>query len=238
MAKEALYLALDVSESMSPHLAEITESLQAHLCDKVLHAKTDAFGLALLGTAETANECADTLGGYGHISSLGEMKQVTADRIESLRSIQVEDGQADAMDGLVVASGALIQYVRKNKWSKRIVLISDGETVAAQADEESLTYLANLLVENKIQLDIVTVGALSHAATVEGSDVSTGHLGLQAAKEVWASLVALRERVDAIASEKGMDMPLVDVSTWEQLKDKWAGPYNKKVQPTTPYRAR
>jgi ATP-dependent DNA helicase 2 subunit 2 len=245
--KEALYLALDVSKSMCPHIAEITGSLQAHLCDKALHAGSDAFGLALMGTAGTDNECAgapddeggESYGGYEHISVMGAMGPVTANRIESVSSIQVESGQADAIDGLVVASDALVRYVRKLKFAKRIMLISDGETVRAEADADELSNIAAQLVENNVRLDIVTVGALSRAAAAadEGRDVSTGgDLGLQAAAEVWASLSALRERVHAIASEKGIDTRLVSVSSWEQLKAKWAEPYWKHVRPSASYR--
>jgi ATP-dependent DNA helicase 2 subunit 2 len=237
--KEALYMALDVSGSMCPHIADITGSLQAHLCDKVIHAKSDAFGLALVGTAETDNECARSMSGYDHISIMGEMGPVKANRIESVGSIQAEDGQADAIDALVVASDALVRYVRKLKWTKRIMLISDGETITASADDDCLSDIAAQLVENKIRLDVVTVGALSRAvaAAAEGRDVSAGgDLGLQAASDVWAPLSALRDRVHAIAREKGIHMPLVVVSQWEQLKAEWAEPYKKNVRPTASYR--
>lgn len=236
--KEALYMALDVSESMCPHIAEITGSLQAHLCDKVIHAKTDAFGLALMGTAATDNECARAMSGYEHISIMGEMGPVKANRIESVCSIQVEDGQADAIDALVVVSDALVRYVRKLKWSKRIMLVSDGETVTASADED-LSDIATQLVENQIRLDIVTIGSLSRAvkAATKGRDVSTGgDLGLQAAAEVWASLSTLCERMLSIAGDKGINTPPVGVTTWEDLKAKWAEPYKKHVRPTASYR--
>jgi len=237
--KEAVYMALDVSGSMSAHLPGITAALQGHLCDKMMHAKTDAFGLALVGTAGTENVCAETMGDYDHISISGAMGPVGIHRIQSVASIGVEDGAADTIDTLVVTTDALVTYVRKNKWAKRILLLTDGESLTATMDDDDMASVAAQLVDNGIQLDVVTIGALTRArkAADEERDVAcSGDLGLEAAAEVWALLSALGARMDALCEEKGLPPSLFRVSDWATVEAKWSEPFRKAVRPTATFR--
>ena len=127
-SKEALFIALDVSDSMRPHLDDVTGAVQRMLCDRIFHSKQDAVGLLKAGADATDNEVALQMGGYDHIAVVGSMGPVGMKRIENVGAIHAESGRADLIDAVVVAADAIARYVRKNKWSKRVLLVSDGAT--------------------------------------------------------------------------------------------------------------
>ena len=70
-SKEALFIALDVSDSMRPHLDDVTGAVQRMLCDRIFHSKQDAVGL--LARIE-AHELKTVL--LGDAAQLGEQRRV------------------------------------------------------------------------------------------------------------------------------------------------------------------
>ncbi|EOD27781.1 hypothetical protein EMIHUDRAFT_204744 [Emiliania huxleyi CCMP1516] len=152
-SKEALFIALDVSDSMRPHLDDVTGAVQRMLCDRIFHSKQDAVGLLKAGADATDNEVALQMGGYDHIAVVGSMGPVGMKRIENVGAIHAESGRADLIDAVVVAADAIARYVRKNKWSKRVLLVSDGATSRAELDEEQVADIASQLADNHIVLE-------------------------------------------------------------------------------------
>ena len=55
-AKEALFVLIDVSESMRPHLGDAKDAMQMLINQKILFHKQDAVGVATMGSTETDNK--------------------------------------------------------------------------------------------------------------------------------------------------------------------------------------
>lgn len=233
--KEALFLALDVSPSMAQHLPGVLSALQGQLCDKLLHSKQDAFGMLLVGSAETHNTCSEEMGGYEHLRVAGSMGSVGMKRVLEVGEIRTEvGGRADAVDAVVVAADALARYVRKNKWAKRIVLLTDGASLSADCDDDELGDIASQLASNDIRLDVVMLHPLSALSVGAASAGGDDQAAEGAALAVWAALSALGNRLNALGEERGRT--LFGAEHWNETARRWAAPVVKRVRPTAVYR--
>lgn len=55
-AKEALFILVDVSESMRPHLEDVKSAIQMVINQKILFHKQDVVGVGVLGSVATNNK--------------------------------------------------------------------------------------------------------------------------------------------------------------------------------------
>eukprot|EP00965_Chrysotila_dentata_P103973 3433220-Pleurochrysis_carterae.AAC.2 len=104
------------------------------------NAPQDTVGIVLAGTEATENELAVECGGYAHVSVASQMAPVSFRAVQSLSTLACGPSNADIIDALVVAAHELLRYVRKLKFSKRLMLVTDGSCSAA-IDEEQATDL-------------------------------------------------------------------------------------------------
>ena len=234
-SKEALFIALDVSDSMRPHLDDVTGAVQRMLCDRIFHSKQDAVGLLKAGAEATDNEVALQMGGYDHIAVVGSMGPVGMKRIENVGAIHAESGCADLIDAVGVAADAIARYVRKNKWSKRVLLVSDGATSRAELDEEQVADIASQLADNDIVLEVAALGPLGEEVRAARAPSSAAGPPLQSeAGETWAALARLGARLDALGKP---DKPKPFVAReWSEAKRVWSEPRAKPTKSTAAYR--
>lgn len=234
-SKEALFIALDVSDSMRPHLDDVTGAVQRMLCDRIFHSKQDAVGLLKAGADATDNEVALQMGGYDHIAVVGSMGPVGMKRIENVGAIHAESGRADLIDAVVVAADAIARYVRKNKWSKRVLLVSDGATSRAELDEEQVADIASQLADNDIVLEVAALGPLGEEVRAARAPSSAAGPPPQSeAGETWAALARLGARLDALGKP---DKPKPFVAReWSEAKRVWSEPRAKATKSTAAYR--
>ncbi len=159
--KECLYVVLDVSESMRPHLAQAVEALNMMLNAKILFQPRDVVGIGLHGTAETRNamnaEVED--GQYEHIVHHHNVAPVSFATIEALDSAPAcaPGGPADLIDSLALAMDAVLTHVKKLKFGKRVLLVTDG-TSPASVDDEQFEDIVAQLADSQIDFEVIGIG--------------------------------------------------------------------------------
>ena len=165
--KEALCVIIDVSDHMRPHLDAALESVRLLINDKILFHKQDAFGIVLHGTKETCNSVAADCGEdqYTHITELhpmGPVNHKTLEALERLNHFQsVEDGDsADLIDSLLVGMMSVIAFVKKLKFAKRVIMLTDGlSTANTEGDTgDQLDAIAQQLKDSQIRFEVLGIG--------------------------------------------------------------------------------
>ncbi|PPQ67012.1 hypothetical protein CVT24_011306 [Panaeolus cyanescens] len=135
--------------------------------------KTDQCNVILFGTDETNNILApENEGFYGHVSEYIPIAQPNAGTISKLNDLEAseENWEADgsnpslllstnfsscrkALDAVVVAAEQQSRYLGKKKWTRKIVIVTDGENPINQDDWEPI--VANL---DNLNVGLVVVG--------------------------------------------------------------------------------
>lgn len=166
-SKEACCIVIDVSEQMRPHLDDALDAVRMLVNAKILFHKQDAVGLVLHGTEATANAVAAEYGDeqYLHITETHPMAPVTHKTLESLDRtlatpvVGAEDS-ADIIDSLCVGMFAVIAYVKKLKFAKRVILLTDGTAPANTEGEDGdqLGMIATQLKESQIKFEVFGIG--------------------------------------------------------------------------------
>ena len=158
--KEALFIVVDVSASMRPHLDETLDALRTLINVKLLFHKSDAVGVALHGTEETRNEQAAEIGdgSYEHIALAQQMAPVTYDTIAALdlATSTPAGGSADLIDSLVLGMDAVINFVKKLKYGKKVLFVTDG-TSPASVDDEQFGAIAQQLSDSQINFEVIGI---------------------------------------------------------------------------------
>jgi hypothetical protein len=166
-AKEALCVVIDVSRHMRPHLDDALEAVRMLVNAKILFHKQDVVGLVLHGTQATENTVAAEYGGdqYMHITETHAMAPVSYRTLEALDRtaatpvVDPEDS-ADLIDSLCVGMFAVIAYVKKLKFAKRVILLTDGTSPATAEGEDGdqLDAIARQLKESQIRFEVFGIG--------------------------------------------------------------------------------
>jgi hypothetical protein len=134
-AKEALFIVIDVSETMRPHLDDVRSALRMIINQKILFHKQDVVGVATMGALSTNNRVQATTSavhalclpwsspsshpqlnaehgeGYEHLSVVHQMKTVSFETMSAISSVQCEGECADLIDALCMAMDAVIEFV-------------------------------------------------------------------------------------------------------------------------------
>lgn len=115
--------------------------------------KTLCIGVLGLRTNETNNPLAKDEG-YEHISVLKELGPVSLPDIQHLKS-KIKPSRTingDALSSVVVASEMMVAFTKRNKWDRRIYLITDG---TGAIDGDGLDDIAARLNDFGISLTIM-----------------------------------------------------------------------------------
>jgi ATP-dependent DNA helicase 2 subunit 2 len=137
--KEATVYIVDLSKSMSKKHGGRDESdldwTLRYVWDKITATvstgrKLATIGVIGLGTDETVlnNEQLEGEDSYEHISILQPIAQILMPEIRNLQDLLVPShtDQGDAVSAIVLAVDMLEQHCKRLKWSKRIILVTDG----------------------------------------------------------------------------------------------------------------
>ncbi|PSS03796.1 ATP-dependent DNA helicase II [Coniella lustricola] len=162
--KEASIYIVDVGSSLAKAHHGRSESdldwSMRYVWDKITTTaqakrKTLCIGVLGLRTNETNNALSKDEG-YEHISVLKELGPVSLPDIQQLRS-KIRPSQSingDALSSVVVASEMIVAFTKRNKWDRRIYLITDGTGAIYDA---GLADIAARLNDIGISLTIIGV---------------------------------------------------------------------------------
>ncbi|KAG8902590.1 ATP-dependent DNA helicase II subunit 2 [Tulasnella sp. 403] len=108
--------------------------------------KTDQCGVILFGTRKTKNTVNTQHGGYDHVTEYIPIGQPTAHTLDLVSAIGPGAFEGDVLDGLIVAIQTQAEYlVRKQSWTRKITLLTDGESQLTTADWDSAVQKINEL---------------------------------------------------------------------------------------------
>ncbi|KAI0039555.1 SPOC domain-like protein [Auriscalpium vulgare] len=117
--------------------------------------KTDQCGVILFGTDDTDNTINDKDGGYEHVSEFIPIGQPNAGTLAKLASLQPSETIGDPIDALIVGIETQDKYLgSKKSWTRKMVLLTDGENPMEIEDwEATVKKMAGL----DVQLAIIGV---------------------------------------------------------------------------------
>ncbi|OCH84687.1 ku80-like protein [Obba rivulosa] len=116
--------------------------------------KTDQCGVILFGTDDTDNIVNEKNGGYEHVTEYIPIAQPDAGTLAKISAIQPSETTGDAIDALIVGIETQHQYLtRKATWTRKIVLITDGESPIEIEDWE-----ATVKKMNSLEIGLTIVG--------------------------------------------------------------------------------
>ncbi|CAG8576643.1 10731_t:CDS:2 [Acaulospora colombiana] len=117
--------------------------------------KSDVTSLVVYGTDETNNYLNDESGDYEHISVLYSIEQP---KLPILRTVNNElphgKHEADVLDVLNLALGMINMHCRTLKYTKKIYLLTNGESPVNQSDYEALVEQIN---SSNVELNVLGV---------------------------------------------------------------------------------
>jgi ATP-dependent DNA helicase 2 subunit 2 len=119
--------------------------------------KTLCAGLVAFRTRETANAMGAE-DGYAHVSVLRGLGPVSLDALRGLQhEVVVNPDEAssaggDAVSAVVVAVDMIDSFTKKQKWIRRVFLVTDGE---AAIDVDDVDAIAGKMNASGIQLNVL-----------------------------------------------------------------------------------
>ena len=160
--KEATVYILDLGRSMGKCNSRRTESdldwSMRYVWDKLgatvaAGRKTLCVGVLGLRTEETDNRMGEE-DGYENISELLPLGPIDMSSLRGLQSkIKVHDQMGgDAVSAVIVAIEMIAKFTKKLKYSRRIILVTDG---MGPIDGEDFEDIANKMAESDIDLVVL-----------------------------------------------------------------------------------
>ncbi|KAG8220208.1 SPOC domain-like protein [Butyriboletus roseoflavus] len=91
--------------------------------------KTDQCGVITFGSEETRNVVNEKNGGYEHVSEYIPIGQPNAETLAKLDELQASETAGDPIDALIVGIETQDIYLEKKRtWTRKMVLVTDGES--------------------------------------------------------------------------------------------------------------
>jgi ATP-dependent DNA helicase 2 subunit 2 len=160
--KEATVFILDLGSSMAKVQDGRDESdldwSMRYVWDKITdivasNRKTLCVGVVGLRTDETNNKLMED-DGYENISVLQQLGPMTMAELRTLQSVVKPSGtlSGDAISAIVVAVDMMDTFTKKLKWTRKIVLVTDGR---GAVDGDDLGDIAKKMNDSNIQLTIL-----------------------------------------------------------------------------------
>ena len=167
-------------------LDQALHAVQQLIVNKIFHSKQDAVGVVIHGTEDTRHGVADdpdTVDGqYPNITEVQKMGPVSCKTLASLASVvSIAPHSADLVDTLCVGMFAVMQFVRQLKYTKRVLIITDGTSRCCVSDEQ-LQDISKQIRESGLKLEVFGIGfdtasqdEYEAAAEDEDPDVDDGN---------------------------------------------------------------
>lgn len=161
--KEASVFIVDLGSSMADCNNGRTESdldwSMRYVWDKIAtiaqsKRKTWCVGVIGLRTDETNNKYME--GGYENISVLQDLGPVALPDMKKLKTtlIPSETMTGDAMSAIIIANEMIVEFTKKNKWDRKVYLVTDGQ---GAIDEDDVDDIASRINEIGITLTVMSV---------------------------------------------------------------------------------
>ncbi|KAF8139796.1 SPOC domain-like protein [Boletus edulis] len=120
-------------ETRSVELTKLEWSLQfvkMKIQDMIFNGrKTDQCGVIIFGSEETNNIVNDKNGGYEHVSEYIPIGQPNASTLARLDELRASETAGDPIDALIVGIETQDIYLEKKRtWTRKTVLVTDGES--------------------------------------------------------------------------------------------------------------
>ncbi|KAG2132365.1 SPOC like C-terminal domain-containing protein [Suillus clintonianus] len=108
--------------------------------------KTDQCGVILFGSEETDNIIHEKNGGYQHVSEYIPITQPNSTTLAKLDALQPSENSGDPIDALIVGIETQDIYLEKKRtWTRKIVLVTDGQSPMEIEDWEATVKKMNAL---------------------------------------------------------------------------------------------
>ncbi|KAH9949516.1 SPOC domain-like protein [Amylocystis lapponica] len=108
--------------------------------------KTDQCGVILFGSEDTHNIINEKSGGYDHVSEYIPIGQPNAGTLAKLAALSPSTTSGDPIDALIVGIETQNEYLAsKRTWTRKMVLLTDGENPIEVEDWETTTDKMNTL---------------------------------------------------------------------------------------------
>ncbi|KAG1761756.1 SPOC like C-terminal domain-containing protein [Suillus occidentalis] len=117
--------------------------------------KTDQCGVILFGSEETDNIIHEKNGGYQHVSEYIPIAQPNSTTLAKLDALQPSENSGDPIDALIVGIETQDIYLNKKRtWTRKIVIVTDGQSPMEIEDWEATVKKMNGLA---ISLTVIGV---------------------------------------------------------------------------------
>ncbi|KAG1889229.1 SPOC domain-like protein [Suillus subluteus] len=117
--------------------------------------KTDQCGVILFGSEETNNIIHEKNGGYQHVSEYIPIAHPNSTTLAKLDTLQPSENSGDPIDALIVGIETQDIYLNKKRtWTRKIVIVTDGQSPMEIEDWEATVKKMNALA---ISLTVIGV---------------------------------------------------------------------------------
>ncbi|KIK66132.1 hypothetical protein GYMLUDRAFT_158553 [Collybiopsis luxurians FD-317 M1] len=129
------------------HLQHALQYVKFKIQDMIYSArKTDQCGIIIFGTEGTDNQINSANGGYEHVTEYIPIAQPTAATLKKLDELEPSDDYGDPVDAIIVGIETQNNYLEKKKsWTRKIILVTDGEGPIELEDWEATAEKMNEL---------------------------------------------------------------------------------------------
>lgn len=117
--------------------------------------KTWCLGVIGLRTDETNNKLQQEGDGYDNISVLKPLGPIELPQLQDLKNklVPSSTGSGDAMSAIVIAGEMIDEFTKKNKYTRRIYLLTDGR---GEIDGDDVDDISNRL--NDLDIELIVLG--------------------------------------------------------------------------------
>ncbi|KAG2046414.1 SPOC domain-like protein [Suillus hirtellus] len=116
--------------------------------------KTDQCGVILFGSEETENIIHEKNGGYQHVSEYIPIAQPNSATLAKLDALQPSEYSGDPIDALIVGIETQDIYLNKKRtWTRKIVIVTDGQSPMEIEDWE-----ATVKKMNSLEISLTIIG--------------------------------------------------------------------------------
>ncbi|KAG1825465.1 SPOC like C-terminal domain-containing protein [Suillus subaureus] len=116
--------------------------------------KTDRCGVILFGSEETNNIIHEKNGGYQHVSEYIPIAHPNSTTLAKLDALQPSENSGDPIDALIVGIETQDIYLNKKRtWTRKIVIVTDGQSPMEIEDWE-----ATVKKMNSVAISLTVIG--------------------------------------------------------------------------------
>ncbi|KAG6845292.1 hypothetical protein H0H87_011443 [Tephrocybe sp. NHM501043] len=137
----------EVHSTQMTHLQWALQFVKLKIQEMIFNGrKTDQCGVVVFGSTDTDNIINEQNGGYEHVSEYIPIAQPNAGTLSKLDLLKPTDSFGDPIDALIVGvETQAIHLASKRTWTRKIVLVTDGESPIEIEDWEATVEKMNSL---------------------------------------------------------------------------------------------